>query len=80
MKADLNAAEFEMIHWGDPLNALNHAGCHRRKKQLRWIESIGTTVDIGIKNDFCILAACRAAMGVNALRDNVVFEHCTVLF
>ena len=78
MKMDFDAAELEMNHRRDPLDAFDHARGNCRKKQFCGVE--GTAVDVRVENRLRILATGHAGVGIQPLRNNIVFEHQAFLF
>ena len=67
--------KFEMVHRCDTLEAFDHARGNGREEQFCRIKSIRAATHIGIEYDLGVLAAGRAAMGIDAFCGNIVFEH-----
>jgi len=58
-----------------PFDALDHAGGDRREQQLRRVEGIQTSIDVGVECNVGLFALRHAAMGVEPAGGYVVFEH-----
>jgi hypothetical protein len=71
----LNATERELQDRRHSLDTLDHASANSGEQQLGRIEGIRPTTHICVERDFSLLAACNAAVGVDTLSSNTIFEH-----
>ena len=75
VQSHFSTAKPEADHRRDTLDAFDHACRDGRQEQLGRIECVSTPAHVRIEHDFGLFAVGRAPMGVNPLRDHVVFQH-----
>jgi len=58
VEMNLDARELEVEQWADALDAFDHASGNRREEQLRGIERVTPSGNIGVEHNLGVLAEC----------------------
>ena len=75
VQPNVDATKIELEQRCRAFDALDHAGRQRREQKLGRIEGVGTAVDVGVEINLRVLAACEAAMRIDASCIDMVFKH-----